>query len=216
VNVRRVVLLNVMIFIVIVAAGFVGYYFYNQSTLYLKTDNAQVTGRQIVIAAPATGKIVSWNGNFNSTFNAGDTVGTLQVAAANGVHNLPITIPASGTIVQNNAMTNEYVAAGMPLAYAYDLQHLTVTANIKETDIRDVKPGQDVDVYVDAEPGVTIKGTVASIGLATANTFSLLPTQSTTADYTKVTQVIPVTITLQGYQGIGLVPGMSATVRIHK
>ncbi|GMA48741.1 multidrug resistance protein A [Alicyclobacillus contaminans] len=212
---RRLLVLNLVIILLIVVAGFVGYYFYNQSTLYLKTDNAQVTGQQVTIAAPATGKLVSWKGTNGATFNADDTVGTVEVQQNGKTVDIPVTIPANGTIVQNSAVQNEIVAAGTPLAYAYDMHNLWVTANIKETQITDVKVGQNVDVYVDADPGVTIKGTVSSIGLATANTFSLLPQSNTSANYTKVTQVIPVTISISGSQG-ELVPGMSATVRIHK
>jgi multidrug resistance efflux pump len=216
VNTRRLLVLNLVIILLIVVAGFVGYYFYNQSTLYLETDNAQVTGQQVTIAAHASGKLVQWKGSTGTQFKSGDTVGIVEVQQAGKTIDVPVTMPSNGTVVQNSAVQNEFVAAGTPLAYAYDMNHLWVTANIKETQINDVKVGQDVDVYVDADPGVTIKGNVSSIGLATASTFSLLPTSNTSANYTKVTQVIPVTISIQGYEGTGLVPGESATVRIHK
>lgn len=216
VNSRRLLIVNIVIIFIVIIAGFVGYYFYNQSTLYIKTDNAQVTGQQIVIGAPATGKLVNWKGDEGKTFSAGDTIGDIQVTQGNTTVTIPVTMPQDGTIALNNAVNNEIVAAGTPLAYAYDMNNLWVQANIKETQINDIKVGQDVDIWVDAEPGVTIKGTVASIGQATAATFSLLPQQTTTADYTKVTQVIPVKITLQNAQGIGLVPGESATVRVHR
>ena len=215
-NARRLLLINVIIILVIIIAGFVGYYFYNQSTMYLSTDDASVTGTEITIAAPVAGKLENWNGTNGTTFNSGDTVGSIQVSENGKTVDMNVPMPVSGTIVQNQAVNNEYVAPGTPLAYAFDMHNLWVNANIKETEINSVKVGQDVDVYVDAYPGITIKGTVSSIGLATANTFSLLPSQSATGDFTKVTQVIPVKITLQGYQGIGLTPGMSATVRIHK
>lgn len=208
-------LVQVIIILVVILGGFVGYYFYNQSTLYLKTDDAQVTGQQIVIAAPATGKISSWNGTQGTQFNTGDTVGTIDVPSAKGTTTMTIADPAASTIVQSMAVDNEFVAAGTPLAYAYDLNNLWVTANIKETEINDVKVGQNVDVYVDAYPGTTYSGVVKSIGLATAATFSLLPTGSSDANYTKVTQVIPVDIQLQSGTN-RLAPGMSVSVRIHK
>jgi multidrug resistance efflux pump len=215
-NSRRLVVVNLVIFLIIIIGGFAGYYFYNQSTLYLKTDNAMVGGQQIVISSPVTGKLLNWQGDVGNKFSAGNAVGTVQVQQGSKTVDVAVPSPSAGTIVANNATSNEYVAPGEPLAYAYDLDNLYVTANIKETDLKSVKVGQSVDVYVDAQPGITISGTVSQIGLATAATFSLLPTQSTTADYTKVTQVVPVTISLQGSQGIGLVPGMSASVRIHK
>lgn len=210
-NSRRLFILNIVIIIVVLIAGFLGYYFYNQSTLYLSTNDAEVAGTQIAIAAPATGKIVNWRGTTGTQFDSASTVGDVSV----GGKQIGILMPQSATIVQNDAVDNEFVAAGTPLAYAYNFNSLYVTANIKETQIQHVKVGDTVDVYPDAFPGTDISGRVSQIGLATAATFSLLPTVSTNANFTKVTQVIPVTISLQGTVN-GLVPGMSVSVRIHK
>lgn len=216
-NAKRMLIVQVIIILVVIIGGFVGYYFYNQSTLYLKTNDAKVTGQQIIIAAPATGKLSSWSGTNGAQFNSGDTVGTIDVAGAKGTITKSITDPAKSTVVQSMAVDNEFVAAGTPLAYAYDLSSLWITANIKETQINDVKVGQNVDVYVDAYPGTTYSGVVKSVGLATASTFSMLPTGSSDANYTKVTQVIPVDIQLQFSTGTSrLAPGMSASIRIHK
>lgn len=210
-NSRRLIVMNIIIILVIVLAGFLGYYFYNQSTLYLSTDDALISGQQIAIAAPAAGQLENWSGLTGTRFGTNDTIGTIST----GDKSIPIKMPQTGTIVQNDAVNNEFVAPGTPLGYAYNLNNLYVTANIKETQIQKIKVGDTVDVYPDAFPGTTITGTVSQIGLATAATFSLLPTTSTNANFTKVTQVIPVTITLQGTVG-GLVPGMSVRVRIHK
>ncbi len=73
-----------------------------------------------------------------------------------------------------------------------------------------------MDVYIDAYPDTSLSGKIEKIGLATAATFSLLPTSNTTANYTKVTQVVPVNISIQGYKGLGIIPGMSASIRVHK
>jgi len=55
-----------------------------------------------------------------------------------------------------------------------------------------------------------------SIGLATAGTFSLLPSDNASGNYTKEVQVIPVKVSIENYGGLDLVPGMNVTVRIHK
>jgi len=214
-NTSRLIIFNIIIIIIVAAGGFVGYYFYNQSSLYLETDNAQVSGQEISISAPVAGKLVSWSGAVGTTLNSGDSVGQIQVQNGNTTKNINIPIPQNGTIVQNNAIADQYVAPGTPLADAYDMNNLFVTANIDETKIQDVKVGNTVDVYVDAFSGTTLTGSVKSIGLATASTFSLLPSSNTNANYTKVTQVIPVTIKLNNIPG-GLVPGMNVSVRIHK
>lgn len=214
-NAKRMILVQVIVILAVLIAGFVGYYYYTQSTTYLKTDDAQVTGTQIALASPVNGKLTTWNGTTGTKFNSGDTVGAVEVQSGKATKTVPIVDPTSSTIVSNLAVQNQIVAAGAPLAYAYDLSNLWVTANIKETEITDVKVGQAVDVYVDAYPGTTFSGTVQQIGLATTSTFSMLPTGSSDANYTKVTQVIPVKIQLQSTTG-RLSPGMSATVRIHK
>ncbi|MED1205695.1 efflux RND transporter periplasmic adaptor subunit [Heyndrickxia acidicola] len=214
---RRMILINVILLVILVGGGFTGYYFYNKSVNYLSTDNAMVSGQQVAIASPGTGTLTDWNAKVGDKFNKGEKLGTVQVMGPDGKPaNMNINAPADGTIVQNNGVENSIAAAGSPLAITYDLDKLWVTANIKETDINDVKAGQDVDVYVDAFPNANITGKVDSIGEATAGSFSLIPTNNNTSgNYTKETQVIPVKITLDSY-GVNLVPGMNVTVRIHK
>lgn len=208
----NLVIINVIVILLIVAGGGAAIYYYNQSINYITTDNAKVDGQAVAIAATESGALSSWNGSVGQTFRSGQTIGTVR--SDRGTVN--INIPATGTIVQQNVVVNSIVGAGVTLARAYDLDNLWVTANIKETQINDIKVNQSVDVYVDAYSGTTLTGKISEIGLATAGTFSLLPTSNTTGNYTKVTQVIPISIKLDGYKGLTLAPGMSATVRIHK
>ena len=107
------------------------------------------------------------------------------------------------------------VQAGNPIAYAYNLDDLYVTANIDEKDIKDVEVGKDVDVTIDGQKA-SIKGKVDSIGKSTAASFSLMPSSNSDGNYTKVSQVIPVKITLESEPSKQVVPGMNAEVKIHK
>ncbi|MGE6259490.1 efflux RND transporter periplasmic adaptor subunit [Heyndrickxia sporothermodurans] len=213
-NAKRMILINVILLIILVGGGFTGYYFYNRSVTYLTTDNAQVAGQQVNIASPASGKLVDWNAKTGDTFRKNETIATVQTIGDKGPVEMDIKAPANGTIVQSNAVKNTIVAAGSPLAITYDLTNLWVTANIEETHIDEIQVGQDVDVYVDAYPNTTLKGKVQEIGLATAGTFSLLPSNNASGNYTKETQVIPVKISIDSTRD--LVPGMNVTVRIHK
>ena len=70
-------------------------------------------------------------------------------------------------------------------------------------------------IKVDAAPDLTIEGKVKQRGLATASTFSLMPQQNSSGDYTKVVQRIPVQISMDSYPD-NLVPGMNATIEISK
>ncbi len=213
-NAKRMILINVILLIILVGGGFTAYFFYNRSVTYLSTDNAQITGQQVTIASPVNGTLTAWNLKTGDTFAKNDKIATVQTLGDNGPVNMDITAPANGTVVQSNAVPNTIVGAGTPLAISYDLSNLWVTANIEETNIDDVEIGQNVDVYVDAFPNTSLKGKVEEIGLATAGTFSLLPTNTASGNYTKEVQVIPVRISIES--NLNLVPGMNVTVRIHK
>lgn len=213
----KMIILNIIILLILVGGGFGAYAYYNNTANYLSTDNASITGQQVAIVAPVSGKLTDWNGNVGSKFSKDSTVGTITTTDATGKPvQMNITIPADGTIVQNNAVPNSYVAAGTPLAVSYNLNDLWVTAQIDETAINSVATGQDVDINVDAFSNTPLKGKIDSIGLATAGTFSLLPTNNTSGNYTKVTQEIPVKVSIEDTKGLNLVPGMNVTVRIHK
>jgi multidrug resistance efflux pump len=216
---QKMLVLNIIVLLVLVAGGFLGYYYYDQSVNYIKTDNAMIDGQMITIAAPASGKLTEWKGNVGKTLDSGEKVGTILAAPASGSSaptKVAVTFPQKATIVKENAVKDTFVAAGTPLAQAYNMDKLWVTANVDETDIDDVQVGQDVDIYVDAYPNEVLKGKVEQIGLTTAGTFSLLPNNNANGNYTKVTQVIPVKISINGYKGMALKPGMNVSVRIHK
>jgi multidrug resistance efflux pump len=217
---NKVVIINVLVLLILIGGGGAAAYYYNQSVNYVSTDNARVDGQPVTIAATTTGQLTDWLGDVGKTFRAGDRVASVQPAGATAATGttaprVDITFPVAGTIVQQSAVAGSFVAAGTALARAYDFDHLWVTANIDETRINDIKQGQTVDVNIDAFPGTTLTGHIDKIGLATAATFSLLPTSNTNANYTKVTQVIPVTVALDGYKGLAIVPGMNVSVRVH-
>jgi multidrug resistance efflux pump len=214
---KRLLLLNIIILLILVGGGFGGYAYYNKTVNYLSTDNAQISGQQVTVAATATGKLTDWKGKAGTNFSKGSAVGTIMTTDATGAPvKMDVTVPTDGTVVQSNAVQDSFVAAGTPLATVYDLNHLWVTANIEETKIDEVAVGQDVDIYVDAFPNTTLKGKVEQIGLATTGTFSLLPSSNTSGNYTKVTQVVPVKVSIDDNKGVAIVPGMNVTVRIHK
>jgi multidrug resistance efflux pump len=209
----RIILINVIVLIVIVAIGFGGYYYFYQSTNYISTDDATISGQLVPVSAVVPGRLTTWNGAVGATFSAGQLIGQEDQGGDNG----KILAPIDGTIIQNNAVVGQSVMPGQPLATMADLKKLYVTANIDETDIQNVVVGKDVDIWIDAFPGQTFQGHVAQIGLATNSTFSLLPQDNTSGNYTKVVQRIPVKITFDNNNyPAGTVPGMNVTVRIHR
>jgi membrane fusion protein, multidrug efflux system len=91
---------------------------------------------------------------------------------------------------------------------------LFVIANFKETQLDDMKPGQEVEFTVDAYPGHTFHGQVDSIQRGSGAAFSLLPPENATGNYVKVVQRVPVKITFNSTDGFRLGPGMSVVPRV--
>ena len=91
-----------------------------------------------------------------------------------------------------------------------------VIANFKETQLKNIKKGQDTIVKVDAFSNLELTGKVLSISPASASSFSLIPPQNASGNFVKVVQRIPVKITLNLPQGmIGkIVPGLSVYAKI--
>ena len=85
-----------------------------------------------------------------------------------------------------------------------------MTANYKETQIRDMRPGQPARVRIDAYPDRDITGHVASVQPGSGTAFSLLPAENATGNYIKVVQRIPVKIVVDQWPNdVSIGPGMS-------
>jgi membrane fusion protein (multidrug efflux system) len=89
-----------------------------------------------------------------------------------------------------------------------------VTANFKETQLARVRPGQAVDIYVDAYPKLVLHGHVYSIQAGSGAAFSLLPPENATGNFVKVVQRVPVKIVLDQRPDVVLGPGMSAVAYV--
>jgi len=109
-----------------------------------------------------------------------------------------ISAPANGYITKRSAEVGNQVAAGQPLLAVVPLEQerIWITANYKETELREVKPGQKAEIKVDTYPGRTFRGRVNSIMAGTGSAFSLFPPENATGNYVKIVQRIPVRITL--------------------
>jgi membrane fusion protein, multidrug efflux system len=126
-----------------------------------------------------------------------------------------ITAPVDGIIGHRTAEVGQYVQPGQALLSLVDITDIWITANFKETQLRNMKPGQPVDIKVDAT-GREYKGKVLAIGGASGARFSLFPPENATGNYVKVVQRIPVRIVLDPDQNKDhlLRPGMSAEPKV--
>jgi membrane fusion protein, multidrug efflux system len=137
----------------------------------------------------------------------------LEQAEVNLSHTI-ITAPVAGRVTQLTA-EGEYAAAGQALMM-FVPNHIWVTANFKETELNDIRPGEPVGIEVDAYPKHTFKGHVASIQAGSAAVFSLLPPENATGNYVKIVQRVPVKIVFNRAPDVLLGPGMSVvpTVKV--
>ena len=147
-------------------------------------------------------------------------VGSLEAqvhTAQDQVNNTTIVSPIDGYVGAKNVEIGKTVAPGESLLAVVPVGRVFVTANFKETQIGKMKPGQEVDLKIDAYKGVVFRGHLDAIGPASQNTFSLLPAQNATGNFVKVTQRLPVRILFDNPPADKpLRPGMSveASVRI--
>ena len=128
-----------------------------------------------------------------------------------------ILAPVAGRIGKRTIETGMRVQPGQQLT-AIVQDDVWVTANFKETQLADLRAGQEVNVSIDAMPGKVLVGKVDSFSPASGAQFALLPADNATGNFTKIVQRVPVKIVLKAEDikalGGRLVPGMSALAEV--
>lgn len=124
--------------------------------------------------------------------------------------------PQAGWVTKRNVNQGNYVTPGQALLSLVTAQ-VWITANFKEGDLARMRPGQKVDISVDAYPSLHLKGHVDSIQLGSGSRFSAFPVENATGNFVKVVQRVPVKIDIDS----GLPPnfplplGLSVEPTIH-
>jgi membrane fusion protein, multidrug efflux system len=123
-----------------------------------------------------------------------------------------VTAPSAGVISRKSVESGQVIQPGQPLMALVSQGDLWVTANFKETQLKDMRAGQSATIEVDGV-GREFKGHVDSIAAATGARFSLLPPENATGNYVKVVQRVPVKIVFEPDQDPEhrLRPGMSVS-----
>lgn len=105
-----------------------------------------------------------------------------------------ITAPMDGVVAQRSVRVGAYVQAGKSMLTVVPLKDVYVTANYRETQLAQMRPGQAVRLKVDALPGVEFTGRVGSLAPASGVSFSPLPAHNANGNFTKIVQRLPVRI----------------------
>jgi multidrug resistance efflux pump len=211
---RKKLLITVFILMILAIGGVGAYYWYN-NTYYVSTDDSMIQADLVNANTQISGKLLELN------VHEGQYVQKGEIIARQDMGSLPDTsldsslvrAPISGIVIKKQGILGEITPAGETIATIVDPSKLYITANIEETRLANVKPGELVDFTVDEYGGKKFTGRVDKIGGATEATFSLLPTSSG-GTFTKVTQKIPVKIKLDKYN-VKLEPGLNVVVNIH-
>lgn len=134
------------------------------------------------------------------------------------LQNTEIHSPMSGVVAKKWVMQGDVVQPGQPIFSIYNLDSLWVTADLQETDLSSIKEGENVEIDVDSYPDQKFAGKVIQIGTNTAAQFALIPPSNAAGNFTKITQRIPVKISIhpenQSNNTLRLLPGMSVEVKI--
>jgi membrane fusion protein (multidrug efflux system) len=142
----------------------------------------------------------------------------LDVALAQAKRDLSFTViraPFNGIVGNRSVQVGDYVTPGKRLLAVVPLDQVYVDANVKETQLADIKAGETAEVRVDALGGEAFKGVVESVAPASGSQFSLLPPENATGNFTKIVQRVPVRIAVSAPEAEGkLRPGLSVVVSI--
>jgi membrane fusion protein (multidrug efflux system) len=142
-------------------------------------------------------------------------LGVIQTQLTNTV----IESPMTGVISKRWVLSGDIVQPGQSIFAIYNVKDIWVTANLEETSLSNLRLGDKVEIKVDAYPDIKFIGTILRLGSNTASQFSLIPPNNASGNFTKVTQRIPIKISIERTdssrdQNISLLPGMSVEVKV--
>jgi membrane fusion protein (multidrug efflux system) len=128
-----------------------------------------------------------------------------------------VTAPEAGQVTRRTVEPGAFFQPGQAMLALVPVR-VWVIANFKETTLGRIKPGQSVEITVDAFPGRVFKGHVDSLQAGTGSRFSLLPPENATGNFVKVVQRVPVKIVFDEPTDVPprrLAPGMSVIPEVH-
>ena len=216
---------------VLIVVGALGFYFLYEGSHFFSTDNAKVTAKMITVTPEVTGKVISWDIKEGDYVKAGQILGhqdvnglitssdintqALSSSADSIAAKTAIKSPIDGKVIQSNAIKGQVISPGMQVVTVADTSNIYIVANIEETSILKIKTGQKVDIRIDAYSNKNFVGYVESIGEATQSAFSGTSSLTTSGTYSKVTQLVPVKISIADSENLKLMIGLNSTVKIH-
>jgi membrane fusion protein (multidrug efflux system) len=135
----------------------------------------------------------------------------LKLAQVN-LENTYLKSSMNGVVVQKSVEEGNILEQGQSALALLDINNVWVSANVEETEVGRVRPGQKVTIKVDE--GGRLTGKVFEVRQASASTFALIPAENTSGNFTKLVQRIPLKIILDPHPGRDLRVGQSVEIKI--
>jgi multidrug resistance efflux pump len=206
-----------------------GYRYWYEATYFVSTDNASVTGDLVQVGSLNAGRIVATRVDVGRQVREGQEIAVVAMprevgnTAAGAAPRMgitgtddsmvPVYSPLNGIVAARVGHVGGTVTAGQPIFFLVDPAQVWIRANIEEASAWRVQLGQAAEIHVDAL-NRDFTGRVDAITPASAATFSLLPANNASGNFTKVTQYVPIKIVVDA-RGVVLPLGTSVEVRIH-
>lgn len=214
----------IVILVVAVAAAFLWWWNYRK---YISTDDANLDSYRVNVSARISAPLLKMFVGEGDTVKAGQMLALLDTAGiplASEVRSYAtLTAPVGGVVAKVWTTVGDLVQPGQTLFTINEGNNLWVSVYLSESKFRYVRLGQEAKFTLDAYKGITFRGKIFYIGSNTASEFSLIPPNNASGNYTKVSQRIPLKISIDSMEGNGkdttrvrLVSGMSASVKIIK
>jgi multidrug resistance efflux pump len=205
-KISKPMLIIAVIVVVLAGLGIAGYFIY-EGTFYYQTDNAKVDTMIYQLTPNAPGKLENVYVSENEDVKAGQVLAHVENASL-------IRSPIDGTVIDIKVEKGEYVTRTDVVLVVVNTSDIYITANVEETNILRIRPGQSVTVSLDAY-GRSFDGYVQDVNTVTSTKLAGSVTSFTTSGtYTKVTQLIPVKIRLVDDIDLAPIIGTNAIVKI--
>jgi len=205
-KISKRLLVTVAIVIVLAGLGIAGYFIY-EGNYYYQTDNAKVDAMVYQLTPSASGTLEKVYVFQDEIVKAGQVLAQVENSSL-------IRSPIDGTVIDVNMQTGDYVTPANIVLVVANTSDIYITANVEETNILKIHPGQSVTVSLDAY-GRSFDGYVDVVNTVTSTKLSGSFTSFTTSGtYTKVTQLIPIKIRLVDNIDLADIIGTNATVKI--
>lgn len=215
-----------LIIILIIAVGGAFAWWWNYRK-YISTDDANLDTYRVDVSARVTAPIQKFFVIEGDTVKIGQMLAALDTAgilatSADRVY-CSVSSPVNGVIAKVWMTPGDVIQPGQTLFTINEGNNIWVSVYLSETKFRYIYLGQEAHFTLDAYKGVTFHGKIFYIGSNTASQFSLIPPTNASGNYTKISQRIPIKISIDGMEGkekdtkgVKLISGMSASVKIIK